>query len=97
MKKIFLMTRLFLNISACSGMAPFPEEDKTPLTPQGRLNACILEQARSKAANPETFSNVDLAANQVANYCIRSLDMLDSGLYRQSVVNATSIINSYNQ
>lgn len=63
----------------------------------GRLNACILEQARSKAANPETFSNVDLAANQVANYCIRSLDMLDSGLYRQSVVNATSIINSYNQ
>ena len=75
----------------------FPEEDKTPLTPQGRLNACILEQARSKAADPETFSNVDLAANQVANYCIRSLDMLDSGLYRQSVVNATSIINSYNQ
>ena len=78
---------LFLNVSACSGMAPFPEEDKTPLTPQGRLNA----------ADPETFSNVDLADNQVANYCIRSLDMLDSGLYRQSVVNATSIINSYNQ
>ena len=61
---------------------------------RGRQNAA---DARSKAANPETFSNVDLAANQVANYCIRSLDMLDSGLYRQSVVNATSIINSYNQ
>ena len=74
-----------------------PKRTKTPLTPQGRLNACILEQARTKAADPETFSNVDLAANQVANYCIRSLDMLDSGLYRQSVVNATSIINSYNQ
>ena len=88
---------LVWGISACSGMAPFPEEDKTPLTPQGRLNACILEQARSKAANPETFNDVSLAANQVANYCIRSLDMLDSGLYRQSVVNATSIITSYNQ
>ena len=77
-------------------MAPFPEEDKTPLTPQGRLNACILEQAREKVLDSATFDDVDLVANQVANYCIRSLDMLDSGMYRQSVVNATSIINSYN-
>ncbi len=97
MKKIFVTALFLLSVSACGGMAPFPEEDKTPLTPQGKLNACILEKAREKAAEPATFGDVDLAANQVANYCIRSLDMLDSGLYRQSVINATAIINSYNQ
>lgn len=97
MKKILMMLAVFGELSACTSLAPFPEEDKTPLTPQGKLNACILEQARQKAVLPETFGDVDLAANQVANYCIRSLDMLDSGLYRQSVINATAIINSYNQ
>lgn len=95
MKKGLLTAAFVLGISACNSMAPFPEQDKTPLTPMGRLNACVLDQSRTKAANPEVYKNVNLAANQVANYCIRSLDMLDSGLYGQAVLNATSIINSY--
>ena len=38
MKKIFVTALFLLSVSACGGMAPFPEEDKTPLTPQGKLN-----------------------------------------------------------
>lgn len=79
--------------SACSSIAP--STDKTPLTPMGQLNACVLEQVKVKIQNEAAFNDVNRTANQVANYCIRSLDMLDSGLYGQAVINATSILNSY--
>lgn len=79
--------------SACSSLAP--SSNKTPLTPMGELNACVLEQVKLKIQNENAFNDINRTANQAANYCIRTLDMMDSGLYGQAVLNATSILNSY--
>lgn len=84
---------LIMLVSACGTMSA--SSNKTPLTPMGELNACVLDQVKEKIQNASAFNDVNRTANQVANYCIRKLDMLDSGLYGQAVVNATSILSSY--
>ena len=93
MKNGLFIFGLAVWVSACSSLTP--SSNKTPLTPMGELNACVLDQVKLKIQNENAFNDVNRTANQVANYCIRTLDMMDSGLYGQAVLNATSILNSY--
>lgn len=89
--KIWLLIAV-LSLGACADlsiMMPKPTE-KAQLTPQGQLNACVLEEARTIG----TIGNLNAAANKIANTCIRKLDMGDSGLYGQAVINAKSVLNS---
>lgn len=97
MKNGFLILGLVVVLSACADMSILMPKttEKAQLTPMGQLNVCVLDQAKLKIQDASTFNDVNRAANQVANYCIRKLDMLESGLYGQAVLNATSIINSY--
>lgn len=83
-------------VSGCADFGTLaPETNYTPLTPQGQLNACVLDEAKARVAEGTAFEDVSRTANQIANKCIRQLDMLDSGLYSQAVANAKSIINSF--
>ena len=92
MKKLLVI--LFLTSCANLNSLMPDASDKTPLTPQGKLNACILDEAHIRRADIQEKS-VSRVANQIANKCIRATDMLDSGLYGQSVINATHLLNSF--
>lgn len=67
--------------------------NKTPLTPQGQLNACLRDELNSRLAKGggETLGNAALA-QKVAQFCLKKLDMEDAFSRETALRNAHALL-----
>ena len=84
-----------LTIISCTTLSTLlPERDKTPLTPQGKMNVCLLQESQRRIARGNT-GDLGVAAAEVARYCVRQLDLEDEGLDEQAALNARYFLESF--
>lgn len=84
-----------LMIVSCTTLSTLlPERDKTPLTPQGQMNVCLLQESQRRITRGNA-GDLSVAAAEVARYCIRQLDLEDEGLDEQAALNARYFLESF--
>ena len=96
MKKTLFIALLMLG--ACTGeeMAAYvPQGDAAATTTKGRLNACILEQAKTKVSDGSVLTQgIKATASEISSACIQKLALQSAGLDTQATQNAQSTLQS---
>lgn len=79
---------VLLLLSACA-------TDKTPLTPQGQLNACLRDEINARLADGSAAELGEAAlAQKTARYCLKKMKMRDSFMQDMAFRNARALLTS---